>query len=539
MRFSFLPTSAELEGAILAHSINAGTKKFKKGHHLSTDDIQQLLNFGINDVMVAILEKGDFHEDDAAKILSDLIKGTGLNSSTAFTGRVNLFAASAGICQLNMEGLKALNRLDEAITVATLANFELVQAKQMVATIKIIPFGVSGEIIEQAKKIVSGPMISLESFRTKKICLIQTFHEGTKLRVLDKTSVVLNNRLIALQNEIMNEQRCLHDTQSLSKEISKVIDVEQPDILILTGASAITDRNDVLPAALSAAGGSIQRFGMPVDPGNLLMLGVIDKTKVIGMPGCARSPKLNGFDWVLQRLLVGIQISNDDISDMAIGGLLKEIATRPLPRATSVSKAATISKSTQITAVILAAGQSRRMGKNNKLLMEINGIPMVRHSVDIILSAQIDDVIVVTGHEQAEIKGALSGLNVSYKHNSLYENGISSSLKVGIANVPVKSDGVLICLGDMPLITNDDIKCLIAAFNPSEGRAICVPTYKGKWGNPVLIGKQFFAEIQDLSGDIGARHLISDYPDLVCEVEVESDGVLSDFDVPESFDRFH
>lgn len=357
MHFSSFPTSRKLKGALLAHSIKVGDTHFKKGRLLSPSDINKLLSSNIKTVMVALLDDNDINEDQAAKTISALIKGKNLEATPPFTGRVNLLANKNGLCLLNVNALQSLNRIDEAVTVATIPNYEIIHTKQMVATIKIIPFGVPRETIKKVEGLISSPLINIKPFKVKIVKHIQTFHEGTKQSVLDKTRDVLTNRLIALGNKLHSEQRCPHDISCLTEEITRTIKAEKPDVLILTGASAITDRADVLPQALKHAGGTVQRFGMPVDPGNLLMLGDIGDIKVIGMPGCARSPKLNGFDWVLQRMLAEVEISNNDISDMAVGGLLKEIPTRPLPRSSTANKKMSNRKEPIITAVILAAGQ--------------------------------------------------------------------------------------------------------------------------------------------------------------------------------------
>jgi molybdenum cofactor cytidylyltransferase len=122
-----------------------------------------------------------------------------------------------------------------------------------------------------------------------------------------------------------------HEVGPLAKALGRLIDGS--DALIAFGASAITDRRDVIPAAVEAIGGRIERFGMPVDPGNLLLLAERHGIPIIGAPGCARSPKENGFDWVLQRVLAGVRIRDADIRAMGVGGLLMEIASRPQPRA--------------------------------------------------------------------------------------------------------------------------------------------------------------------------------------------------------------
>jgi molybdenum cofactor cytidylyltransferase len=306
--------------------------------------------------------------------------------------------------------------------------------------------------------------------------------------------------------------------------------------VLVAGASAIVDRRDVIPAAITAAGGIIHHFGMPVDPGNLMLMGEVDGTPVLGLPGCARSAKINGFDWVLQRLLADLPVGAEAIRRMGVGGLLTEIPSRPLPRA-QVAEDATAPHAPRIAALVLAAGQSRRMGTLNKLLIGIDGKPMVRHAVEAVLAADARPVLVVTGHERERVEAALAGLPVSFVHNPDYAEGLSASLKRGLAALPAYADGALVCLGDMPRVTPTEIGRLVGAFSPTEGRGIIVPTRHGKRGNPVLWAKRFFAEMRDVAGDVGARHLIGSYPEAVAEVEMEGDGILTDVDTPQALAR--
>lgn len=177
------------------------------------------------------------------------------------------------------------------------------------------------------------------------------------------------------------------------------------------------------------------------------------------------------------------------------------------------------------------------MGALNKLLIVIDGKPMVRHTVEAVLAAQLAPVVVVTGHQHEQVEGALQGLPLNFVFNSEYASGLSTSLKRGLAAVPAECDGALVALGDMPRVSATDIEQLVNAFNPVEGRSIIVPTRHGKRGNPVLWGRQFFSEMSDISGDVGARHLIGAYPEAVAEVEMESDGVLTDIDTPQALAR--
>jgi molybdenum cofactor cytidylyltransferase len=309
------------------------------------------------------------------------------------------------------------------------------------------------------------------------------------------------------------------------------------DLLLMAGASAITDRRDVLPAALEQAGGRVDHYGMPVDPGNLLMLGHIAGMPAVGLPGCARSPKFNGVDWVLQRLCADIAMDAAHIMQMGIGGLLMEVP-RPQPRSGTADdpagKAAAAPRAPAIACIILAAGQSRRMGPVNKLLAQVDGKPMVRWAAEAALASAASPVFVVLGHEADKVRAALKDLKVTFVENPDYAQGIAGSVKRGIAAVPADADGAVVVLGDMPRITAGQIDRLIAAYNPVEGRALCIPTWRGKRGNPVLIGKRFFAEMQALTGDVGARPLISQYPELICEVEMENDAVLLDIDTPQA-----
>ena len=270
---------------------------------------------------------------------------------------------------------------------------------------------------------------------------------------------------------------------------------------------------------------------MPVDPGNLMLLARCGDVPVVGLPGCVRSPKLNGFDWVLQRLAAGLEVGAADIMAMGAGGLLTEIPARPLPRAEAGAPPA-VARAPRIAAVVLAAGQSRRMGPQNKMLATVDGEPMIARVVDNVLASQARPVVVVTGYESARVREALAGRPVELVDNPRFAEGLSFSLRCGLRALPPDIEGALICLGDMPRVTPDQLDRLIAAFNPVEGRAICVPTVQGKRGNPVLFARRFFEAMETVSGDVGARHLIGEAPDLVCEVEMADRGVLLDIDTP-------
>lgn len=537
----------DADGAILAHSLRLGHTTFKKGRRLSTGDIAVLEKAKVSSVIAARLEAGDVHEDAAAAAIAKAIQGPGLSTSAAFTGRVNLVAAQRGILLIDRARLDALNLVNEAVTAATLLPYELVEPRQMTATVKIIPFAVPGDILEsclQAARAGDGPLISVAALQPRKVGLVQTSLAGMKESLLDKTKGAVNARLAALDCAGAEEMRCGHDESAVAKAIT-ALRARGCEMVLISGASAIVDRRDVVPAGIVRAGGVIDHFGMPVDPGNLLLLGHIEDTPLIGLPGCARSPKINGFDWVLRRLIAGLAVKPADIMHLGAGGLLKEIPARPLPRAEAVEVPMEdamegAKHAPRIAALLLAAGQSRRMGPENKLLAELEGGVMVAQVAAQLLASKAAPLLAVTGHEREKVEAALSGLKMGFTHNPDYATGLSSSLHRGLAALPADCDGVVVCLGDMPGVTSGVIDRLIAAFDPLEGRAICVPTWEGKRGNPVLFARRFLAEMQEIAGDVGARHLIGEYPELVCEVAMDDldagEGVLLDVDTPEALD---
>jgi molybdenum cofactor cytidylyltransferase len=544
VKFGEVPVG-EAEGAILAHSLRLGGAALKKGRLLSAADLEAIAAAGLDHVVAARLDPGDIREDAAAERIAAAAAGPNITTASAFTGRANLFAATRGLLVFDRDRLDDLNLVDEAVTLGTLPRFAVVEPRQMVATVKIIPFAVPEAAVAKAAAFAAEaePLLRVAAFVPRDIALIQTRLPGLKESILDKTRQVTEQRLAALGCRLVAEERCAHTTTELAPRIAAAVaqgpNSQGTDIVLVHGASAIVDRRDVIPEAVIAAGGRVDHFGMPVDPGNLLLLGHVGETPVLGLPGCARSPKANGFDWVLERLVAGVPVGSREIMRMGAGGLLAEIPSRPLPRA-EASPAPAVKTAEQkptpgprIAALLLAAGQSSRMG-SNKLLAEVDGRPMVARVAQRLLSSHARPIIAVLGNEADRVDAALGRLPVERVRNPGFAEGLSSSLKRGLAALPPDIDGVIVCLGDMPLVAGRDLDRLIAAFNPLKGRAIVVPTRHGKRGNPVLWAKRFIPEMAELAGDVGAKHLIGDYAELVAEVEMDSDGVLTDIDTPDA-----
>jgi molybdenum cofactor cytidylyltransferase len=516
-------------GATAVHSIRQGALVLKKGTLIGPAEVAALEAADIKDIVVAKLEPGDVSEDVAAAEIAKAVAGEGVHVDRAFTGRANLFAQVPGILVVDKGAIDRLNRVDEAITFATLPAYKPVVAGEMIATVKIIPFAVSKDARDAAIAAAPQPLLRVAPYRVRKVGVVSTLLPGLAAKVIEKTLKITTERLAPAGAAIVAERRVPHERAALARALDEVLDAGA-ELVIVFGASAIADRRDVIPAALEAIGGRIEHFGMPVDPGNLLMIGAANGHPVLGAPGCARSPKENGFDWVLMRLLAGLPVPREDITGLGVGGLLMEIVTRPQPREEPVHPAR------NIAAVVLAAGRSSRMGGPNKLLAEIRGRPLVRIVADAALASHARPVIVVTGHQRERVEAALAGLPVKLVHNPHFADGLGTSLKAGIGALPAETDGVIVCLGDMPQVNAALIDRLIGALDPDKGALVVVPTIDGKRGNPVVWSRRFFPDLMAVEGDIGARHLIGRYAEAVAELPVTGNAALIDVDTPEALE---
>lgn len=330
MRFGPVPL-AEAVGATVVHTVQVGDATLKKGETVTAAHVALLAARGLRDIVVAKLDADDVGENEAAWRIATVLGGGDVAVERAFTGRSNLFARRNGVLTVDAALVDRLNAIDESLTVATLPPLRAVTTGEMVATVKIIPFAVPRPVLDRALDLLGHPAVDVRPFRPLRVGIISTVLPGLKPSVVRKTVQHLADRLAPAAAPIVLDEALPHDAGALAARLAPAAAL--CDLVVVFGASAITDRRDIIPAALVAAGGVIEQFGMPVDPGNLLLLGRLGDTTVIGAPGCARSPKENGFDWVLQRLLADVPVTRADLQRLGVGGLLMEIVTRPQPRA--------------------------------------------------------------------------------------------------------------------------------------------------------------------------------------------------------------
>jgi molybdenum cofactor cytidylyltransferase len=324
MRFGPVPLS-EADGAILAHSVALPVGRLRKGCRLGADEIAQLQAIGCSEVMAARLGPTDMGEDAAALAIAQALvpdpEKAGLDLRPVGTGRVNLHARTAGIVEVLADRINALNAVDPMLTLATVPRWQRLAAGEMAATVKVIAYGVAETSVRAAARAGACALRLCPPERTR-IVLVET-HIEPKARPLKADPIT--DRLARLGAGLQAHLDAPHREAELSATLAAV---KGTDLILILTASATSDPHDVAPGAVRRAGGRIDRFGMPVDPGNLLFLGELHGIPVIGLPGCARSPALNGADWVMERLICGVPVSAEDIAGMGVGGLLKEIPQR-------------------------------------------------------------------------------------------------------------------------------------------------------------------------------------------------------------------
>lgn len=437
----------EAEGLILAHSLRLPSAMLKKGRLLSAADIALLKQAGLNFVTGARLEDTDLAENEAAQAVADALCGPGVESNGAFAGRCNLFATQGGLVVCDRDRLDRLNLVDEAVTVATVPPFVIARPRQMIATIKIIPFGVNRHTVDACVAFAStgGPLISVRPLKAFKAALILTTLPGIRDKTMAAATAVTRTRIEGLGGQVVTELRCPHEIGHLERSLGKAAAGDHNLILII-GASATVDRRDVSPAALERAGGVIDHFGMPVDPGNLLLLGHLGPVPVVTLPGCARSPKPNGLDWVLARLAANVPMKHTDIMRMGAGGLLKDLGGH----ANAVWPAISTPNAMPHTAAIVLAGDG-------------DAAP----AVETALAAGLEPLVVVASTTSDAAEENLPPCDIRLLRDD------NNPFATGLAALPDDVDAALV-FAQGATISVANVGEMLKALDPEEGRAIII-----------------------------------------------------------------
>lgn len=521
----------EAEGVTLAHTLNLGGKTLKKGRVLTAADVALLRQSGIASVTGARMQAGDLDENAGAAEIAALLVGPNTETRRAYTGRCNVHASMRGVLRVDAARIDALNQLDEAVAIGTLPDHALARHGQVLATVKIIPFAVTRELVERCRAVAAGgPLLRVAELRASRAALIMSELPGMKENVFRGTVTATRNRLEGLGSRLALVLRCAHERAAIVAQLRQAL-AAGCDLLLVAGATVTKDRLDVVPAAIVAAGGGIEHFGMPVEPGNMLLLANLGGVPVVNLPGCARSRRTNGLDWALQRLLAGLPLTRAEIMRMGVGGLIRSpLEPEDEEEGEEESVPALPAGAPKVAALVLAAGRSTRMGGTNKLHAEVDGVPMLLRATNAALASRATSVTVVLGHEAEQAEALLAGRKISLVRNADYAQGLSTSLRAGIQALPPDTDAAIVLLADMPRISAAHVDRLIDAFDARQP-SIVVPQHAGRRGNPILWPREFFPRMLTVSGDKGARDLLAEHAVRIRTLEMD-DAIHADVDTP-------
>jgi len=315
-------------GHILRHNLAdaRGRKALSKGHRLTPEDLPLLRALGADTLHVAVLEPGDVHEDEAARRLADVVRGPGVAATAPAASRVNLLAEADGVVRVDAERLLRINQI-EGLTVATLPSHALARARKRVATIKIIPFAVPEEALREAEAIgrAGQGLVALSPLRRHAVGVILVGSAAARERIERGVAPAIESRIQELGSDVLATRYVPSDEPAVAAAIT-ALHAAGADMLIIAGETSIMDRDDITPQGIRMAGGRIEHYGAPVEPGNLLLLAYLEgprePTPVLGAPGCVRSRDTNIVDLLLPRLLAGESITRRDIVALGHGGLL-------------------------------------------------------------------------------------------------------------------------------------------------------------------------------------------------------------------------
>lgn len=338
MKFGPVPLS-EAKGKILGHNIAAtnGQRLLRKGKPLTGEDLEKLRIVGRSSVYVAEIESNDVEENRAARRVAEAICGAGLHITGVASGRANLLADKMGVLRVDVDRLAQINDC-KGITLATLTTHSPIHPRQIVATVKIIPYAVPEATVSLVEAISSGTNSTLrvEALPSHSVGMILSGSTSIHEKLISDFSP-LRDRIEKLGSSVTRTDFVALEDESDEAALASMLKQHLASgikMILLAGETAIMDEHDILPRAIERAGGHVELVGAPVDPGNLLMLAYIGDVPVVGAPGCARSRKTNIVDWILPRLLVGDRLTRKDIIALGHGGLLQDVSERGMPRET-------------------------------------------------------------------------------------------------------------------------------------------------------------------------------------------------------------
>ncbi|MCW5853316.1 MAG: molybdopterin-binding protein [Anaerolineae bacterium] len=320
----FGPVSVEQAvGKILAHNHTSpdGRRAFRKGYVVQAQDVPALQELVGERVYVAELDPDDVHEDAAARRLAETVVGEGVRQGPAAGGRVNLIALERGVLALDLDRLDHINVLD-GLTVATLRQHTVVQPRTIVATVKVIPYAVPEAHLRQAEAL-AGPIVGVRPLPARRVGVVLTSSDNGRAKTVETLEPPIRGRVEDLGSQVITVLPVAHTEDAVAGAIRQLTD-EGAEAIIIGGETSIMDAHDITPQGVRQAGGVVEGYGAPAEPGNLLLLAYLGDRPVLGAPGCVRSRHTNVVDLVLPRLLAGERLTRRDLAALGHGALLHE-----------------------------------------------------------------------------------------------------------------------------------------------------------------------------------------------------------------------
>ncbi len=520
-------TDKQIKSAILGHGLVWNNQKFPKSspleNFLNNAEIPENYQFH-----VAYPDNNDWHEQKITEQLANDFLGENIKCEITKSGRVNFIAKIDGILHFNTENLDKFNELTPEITMATRPYCTQIYQGEIVASCKIIPYFVAGNIVKKSMVLAKKSCLNISPLQGGKAHLIFTYLEEIPPQKLQKSAQIFQKRLLKYNYEVGKISNVRHHCQELSEFLTQ-IPPKDFDLIAIMGAVSIADINDIVPKALINCGGKIIRYGMPVDPGNLLLLGEISNCPFLGLPGCAKSPKFNGLDFILQRLAARINITSKDIAQLGKIGLLPENYDRGALRAVNYPVAS------KPLIAILAAGKGERMAQDlakpltifrDKALLEwvIDNINQALPSKDII-------IIVNDSPQGKQVQEFCLTKQYKFIINNQYNEGIASSLRLAVNYASQTHSALMVFLADMPNITPKTIATIWQEFQRDTQNIMAVqPKFGSQLGHPVVFNPRIFSELAKLSGDTGAKTFMENLSDYRRIIDTLDAGVIQDGD---------
>lgn len=312
-------------GHILLHNHvgRDGRRLISKGRHLTEEDVAKLAAAGRDEIYVAVLDPADVDENEAARRLGAVISAGLVRITKASTGRVNLIAEQLGLCKVKADALLTLNEID-GLTLATIRDNTVVEPNNVLATLKIIPYAVPEAALQQAETVAQThfPLVEVKPFTLKRAVLIMTGSQNSADKIRNSFVPALQERLHFYYTDLVVGPYVAEEEAEIREALQWAL-AEQAEMILVAGETSVMDRDDITPRAIKAIGGELVHHGVPVEPGNLLMVAYYGDIPIVGAPGCARSKNYNVVDMVLPRLIAGERLTRRDLAELGYGGYLK------------------------------------------------------------------------------------------------------------------------------------------------------------------------------------------------------------------------